>query len=496
MRAERPRAAQAAGPVIVWLRNDLRIADNPALARAAASRRPVLPLYILQESSGTRPLGGAARWWLHHSLAALDDTLRSRAGSAGPPARLVLRRGEPSSVLRELCAEVRPACVLWNRVSDPAGVARDQRVTAELRRVGTDVECLRGDWLVEPPNLSTSSGGPYRVFSAFWNRLTTLDIATPISAPRTLTGVARNVPGERLAAWGLRPRGGWDAGFGRLWTPGEAGAALRLRAFLDKRLAHYRTARDAPDLEGTSRLSPHLSFGEVSARQIWHAVQRRAPAAVSELTGSGFLRELGWREFARHLLHHYPELPRRPLRPEFETFRWRRDAAALALWQRGRTGYPIVDAGMRELWHTGWMHNRVRMIAASFLVKDLLLPWQAGESWFWDTLLDADLANNAVNWQWVAGCGADAAPYFRIFNPVVQSERFDPQGHYVRAWLPALRKLPNAFIHAPWAAPRVVLARAGVRLGETYPQPIVEHGKARLRALERFRECRERGRRR
>ncbi len=502
-RSSRERASNRGGraegpaPIIVRLRNDLRVGDNPALAAAAKSGRPILAVYLLDEPGApARPLGGAARWWLHHSLAAFDAALRSRARPGHPAPQLVLRRGDPLAVLRDLCAATQASRVVWNRVHEPGTARLDERIASALAAAGTEVEDYPGALLVEPSALRTASGTPYRVFSAFWNRLSALDVARPVAAPRTLLGLSQRVPSDRLADWGLRPRAGWDAGLARTWTAGEREGAARLRAFLARGLASYRDARDFPHLRGTSRLSPHLSRGELSARQVWHAVLRDERGGRTELSASGFLRELAWGEFARHVLAAHPDLAERPLRAEFEAFRWRTDASALARWQSGLTGYPIVDAGMRELWHTGWMHNRVRMIAASFLVKDLLLPWQAGESWFWDTLVDADPASNAVNWQWVAGCGIDAAPYFRIFNPVAQSRRFDPQGRYLRAWLPALRALPEPFIHEPWSAPKAVLARAGVRLGESYPEPIVDHEAARRRALERFAQCRKRKARR
>ena len=491
-----PKTSVVSGPqrpVIVWFRNDLRLRDNPALAAAAASRQPVIPVYIFDEHPGAaRPPGGAARWWLHHSLLALAASLGRPATGSRPAPRLILRRGAAAGVLRELIETTGASRVLCNRSYDPAVDAADAAVRSSLRRARVDLESFPGLLLAEPAAVLTGSGGPFRIFTAFWNRLSTLKIAEPLSAPRAIAGYAKPLVSEPLQDWKLLPRTGWDAQFASVWTPGERGAAVRLRAFLSKRLADYRSARDIPSLEGTSRLSPHLRFGELSARQLWHAVLRDRANPRGELTGNGFLRELGWREFAQHSLHHFPSLTEKALRREFAAFQWRDDAAALQAWQQGRTGYPIVDAGMHELWRTGWMHNRVRMIAGSFLVKDLLVPWQHGEAWFWDTLVDADRASNALNWQWVSGCGVDAAPYFRIFNPVAQSLRFDPEGAYLRKWVPALRALPAPAIHAPWTAAPPVLAAAGVRLGETYPRPIVEHDAARKRALARFEKLKRR----
>lgn len=481
----------AARPVVVWLRRDLRLSDNPALARAAESAQPVIPLYILDEDPGAgRALGGAARWWLHHSLIALAACLDALKPSRGPPPQLILRRGRAADVLMKLSASTGAARILCNRTYDPAVDAADAALESALRAVGVAFERCGGEMLAEPDTLVTGGGGPFRIFTPFWNRLQSLEPAAPLAAPRALAGYGGPLRSELIEDWGLLPRAGWDAQFPSIWTPGERGGAARLRAFLREQSADYRGTRDFPALEGTSRLSPHLCFGELSARQVWHACLRAAAGGRTELTGAGFLRQLGWREFARYTLHYFPTLPRRPLRPEFAAFEWRDDARALEAWRHGRTGYPIVDAGMRELWQTGWMHNRVRMIVGSFLVKDLLIPWQRGEAWFWDTLVDADSANNALNWQWVSGCGVDAAPYFRIFNPVAQSRKFDPDGAYLRKWIPQLRALAAPAIHEPWTAAPWVLAQAGVRLGENYPLPIVAHAEARKRALARFQALR------
>ena len=492
MSQQRRDTDPTARPVIVWFRNDLRLGDNPALTAALAAGAPIIPLYILDENiPGGRALGGAARWWLHHSLAALDAALRTISADTLHGAMLCLRRGAASAVLREAISASGATRVLCNRTYDPLLDAQDESLAESLREGPAPLESLPGALLAEPGALRTGSGGPFRVFTAFWNRLSAIEVGAPLPVPRSLVGSAHAPRSERLEEWGLLPGIGWDSGFAPVWKPGEKGARLRLREFLHHRFDAYRSTRDLPAVEGTSRLSPHLCFGEISARQIWRAVLQ-APGGGAELIGNGFLRELGWREFARYTMHHFPSLPERPLRHEFEQFAWREDAAGFDAWCRGCTGYPIVDAGMRELWHTGWMHNRVRMIVGSFLVKDLLVPWQRGEAWFWDTLVDADRASNALNWQWVSGCGVDAAPYFRIFNPVAQSQRFDPDGEYLRRWLPELRAMPAPAIHSPWTATALELAQADVRLGETYPRPIVEHGEARKRALARFEALRQR----
>jgi deoxyribodipyrimidine photo-lyase len=463
----------AESPLIVWLRRDLRLADNPALAAAAATGAPVVPLFVLDEAGEGRPPGGAARWWLDKSLAALADSLST------PGSRLVLRRGPAAEVLRGLIGETGAGAVYWNRLYDPAAVERDRALKAELREAGLEARSFNAALLVEPWDLRTGAGGGFKVFTPFLRALRgSVGPIEPGPAPTSLRAPRRWPASERLADWRLHPtKPDWSAGFAD-WTPGEAGAQARLDVFLDDGLGAYAEARDAPAAGATSRLSPHLHFGEIGPRQVWRAA---ADCAVLEpglgAAAEKFLSELGWREFNHHLLFHNPDLPAANVRAAFDRFPWRGDDAGFSAWSRGRTGYPIVDAGMRELWTTGFMHNRVRMIVASFLIKHLLVDWRRGEAWFWDTLVDADLANNAANWQWVAGSGADAAPYFRIFNPIAQGERFDPKGAYVRRWVPELAALPDKLIHQPWTAPS---PPAG------YPPPIVDHAAARERALAAF----------
>jgi len=471
-------------PVIVWFRRDLRLADNPALAAAVAADRPIIPLYVLDEvSPGIRPLGGAQRWWLHHSLSALGRDLAARGLG------LVLRRGPAETVVADLARQVGADSVLWNRCYDPGSIRRDAVLKRVLVADGRQPASFNAGLLVEPWHLQTGAGGFYRVFTPFWRALRArFAPPAPLPAPAGLPAMSPAPAGDALDSWALLPtRPDWAGGLRDGWTPGEAGARARLARFLADGLAHYEAGRDRPDRAHGSRLSPHLQWGELGPRQVWHAIAYRA-ASEPALDGSAdsFLRELGWREFSQHLLFHVPSLATAPLRPEFDDFPWRPDPVQRAAWAAGRTGYPIVDAGMRELWYSGWMHNRVRMIAGSFLVKDLLQPWQAGEAWFWDTLVDADHATNPASWQWVAGCGADAAPFFRVFNPVLQGEKFDPRGAYVRRWLPELAGLPDDCVHKPWLAPAAVLARAGVRLDQTYPRPIVDHKAARARALAAF----------
>ncbi|MBX6329749.1 MAG: deoxyribodipyrimidine photo-lyase [Pseudolabrys sp.] len=491
MERARKHDASRDGAVIVWFRRDLRLADNPALLAAIRSGRPLIPAFILDdETPGRWRLGGAARWWLHRSLASLHDSLAA-AGS-----RLILRRGRAVEVVVDLVRAAGVVAVYCNRCHEPHAVKDEEMLVRTFAGSGIELHRCNGTLLRLPQELRSGRGGPFCVFGAFWRALRARgDPPSPLRAPSRLPP-APAVESEQLAAWELLPqRPNWAKEFAADWTPGERGASRALEAFLDGAAHAYAADRDRPDREGTSRLSPHLQFGEISPRQIWHAVRSAAAAGrLSHGDADRFLTELGWREFAHHLLAAHPSLPEQPLRRQFASFRWRRDRDALSAWQRGLTGYPIVDAGMRELWRRGWMHNRVRMIAASFLVKHLLIDWRDGEAWFWDTLLDADLANNAMNWQWVAGCGTDAVPYFRIFNPVLQGERFDPEGAYVRRWVPELARLPAAFIHKPWLAPDAALAQAGVVLGKTYPYPIIDHADARERALAAFREMKSAGR--
>ncbi|MBS0471572.1 MAG: deoxyribodipyrimidine photo-lyase [Proteobacteria bacterium] len=452
-------------PALVWFRQDLRLSDNPALAAAAASGRPVICIYVLddQTASGWH-LGGASRWWLHKSLQSL---MRDLAESGG---RLILRRGPAEEIIPKCVVETGAALVTWNRCYEPYAIARDTRLKAALIQQGVNVDSFNASLLFEPWTVRTAAGQPYRVFTPFWRALRAQP-EPPRATPRANPQFGDFDERENLDDWKLLPtKPDWAGGLRDAWTPGEDGAQARLVQFLD-RIDGYAEGRDRPDIEATSRLSPHLHFGEISPRQIWHA------AHGSEK----FLSEIAWREFAHHLLFHNPDLPEVPLDKRFDRFPWIDDDMALCAWRKGRTGIPIVDAGMRELWQTGWMHNRVRMIVASFLVKHLGIDWRKGEAWFWDTLVDADLANNAASWQWVAGCGADAAPFFRIFNPVLQGEKFDPDGAYVRRYVPEIATLPNRFLHKPWEAPANI--RAAIK---DYPAPIIDLKAGRERALAAF----------
>ncbi len=455
---------------IVWFHRDLRLRDHPAL-RAAAARGAVLPVFLWcpGEEAPWAP-GAASRWWLHHSLVALKQDLSAR----GLP--LVLRKARNSAAaLLSIAQAAGATSVYWNRRYEPALRRRDAELERLLQAKGIAVQTFPGDVLFEPSDVLNQAQKPFQVFTPYWNHCLELPPPPkPLPAPKHLQASARAPCGDALASLGLLPKSDWAQAFTRYWTPGEASARRQLKRFVAKALEDYPRGRDLPDRDGTSRLSAHLHFGEISAREVWH-----------EAPGFIYRKEIGWRDFARTILFHFPETQDEPLRPEFRRFRWL-ESPHLQAWKEGRTGYPIVDAGMRELWSTGWMHNRVRMVVASFLVKDLLASWKEGALWFWETLVDADLASNSFNWQWAGGCGADAAPYFRVFNPIMQGERFDAAGAYVRRWVPELQALPDAWIHKPWQAPAAILERAGVRIGTTYPAPVIDHGFARARALDHF----------
>jgi deoxyribodipyrimidine photo-lyase len=458
-------------PIVVWLRRDLRLHDNAAFAPSHGNDRAVIPLFIDDDGLDGRALGAASKWWRGRSLAALDQALR-RCGS-----QLVIRRGVAREILPAFLAEAAASTLSFNLSRHPAQAAEEAEIIAAMRARGIAVEAHDANYLHDPAQLRTAAGGAFKVFTPFWNRLAALyRPPTEHPAPRILPAPDSWPAG--LAVEELQVTDPWTRSIADAWQPGEAAALRRLEHFAGERLGGYATARDLPDTDGTSRLSPHLAWGEISVHEIWRRLHRRAGAKALP-----YLREIGWRDFNMHLLADFPDLPWKPWQKKFAGFPAKDNAAWTRAWRRGRTGYPIVDAGMRQLWRTGWMHNRVRMIAGSFLVKDLLVPWQRGEEWFWDTLVDADAAQNAGNWQWVAGCGADAAPFFRVFNPILQGEKFDPKGGYVREWVPELAKLPDTLIHAPWKASAAQLRAAGITLGKTYPQPMVDHAKARLAAL-------------
>ncbi|MHC6593257.1 cryptochrome/photolyase family protein [Arthrobacter sp. C152] len=473
--------ASSDGTSLVWLRDDLRLDDNPALAEGARLGRPLTVVYILdEESEGIRPLGGAARWWLHHSLDALAAGLEAKGS------RLVLRRGAAADVIPKLATQTKAENLFWNRRYGLPERNIDAGLKEWAAENGIEASSFQANLLFEPWTVRTGAGSYYKVYSPFWRAcLASEDIRDPLDAPKSLPGPAasgRGLPAsDTLASWKLLPSSpDWSRGLAGTWEPGEDGAHSRLADFLDGPIEEYGTGRNIPGTEGTSRLSPHLRFGEVSPFRVWHEIRRRHPRKVPADVGI-FRSELGWREFNWHLLYHNPHLATKNLRPAFDQFQWESPSRQeLDAWQQGKTGYPLVDAGMRQLWQTGWMHNRVRMAAASFLVKNLLVDWRIGEEWFWDTLVDADAANNPANWQWVAGSGADASPYYRIFNPVTQSRKFDPDGRYLRQFIPELAGLEGKAVHEPWTA--------GI---EGYPQPLVDLPESRERALEAYRKLKD-----
>ncbi len=466
-------------PVCVWFREDLRLADNPALHEAHESGHPVIGVFIEDygadyQYDGRWKPGAASRVWLHHSLTALVGDFNKKGGT------FLIRTGDALDVLQKLHEETGFTALYWNRRYAPMAIARDERVKTHFKKLRIDVQSFKGAVLFEPWDIATQGGQPYKVFTPFAKACMAQvpAIGKALPAPDRLESYQHSIPKGAVDDLRLLPATRWDNKFAEHWQPGENGATARLRAFVREALAHYDTGRDRPDKDGTSRLSPHLRWGEISPRAAWLAVEGH--------TGKGpetYLRELIWREFATHLLYHFPDMPDEPLQKNFADMPWEYDADALQAWQTGHTGIPIVDAGMRQLWETGWMHNRVRMIVASFLTKHLLQPWQKGEEWFWDCLVDADLANNAVNWQWVAGCGADAAPYYRVFNPLLQGEKFDPAGDYVRKFVPELAHMPAKYIHQPWMAPVPP---------KNYPAPIIDLKEGRERALKAFEKIKKR----
>jgi deoxyribodipyrimidine photo-lyase len=476
-------------PVIVWFRDDLRLSDNPALHAAAQLRRPLHCVFVHdEESDGLRPLGGAARWWLYGSLRELSHALERLGG------RLSIHKGSAARIVPSLASNCKAAAVFWNRRYGAAEQLVDAAITTSLKAQQIGARSFNGHLLYEPWSVKSKSGEPFRVFSAFWRAAHAVaEPELPLPAPSRLEFFPEadlsDPSSAKLADLALEPSTpDWACGLRANWNRGEAGGLAALENFLANRLEKYADFRDYPDASVTSMLSPYLRFGNVSARQVWHAAIAATNASrhrTDTRNLAKFQSELGWREFSYHLLYHNPDLASRNLQSKFDKMRWKSDANALRAWQRGQTGYPIVDAGMRQLWSTGWMHNRVRMITASFLVKHLLIDWRQGESWFWDTLVDADPANNAASWQWVAGSGADAAPYFRVFNPVIQGEKFDPEGNYIRRWVPELSRHSPSFIHRPWQ----VKSESGLlsRVPQTvYPARIVDHDYARRRALETF----------
>lgn len=464
-------------PVIFWFRSDLRLADNPGLLAAFETGQPVVPIYILDDdNAGNWKRGGASRWWLHHSLESLSHDLVKLGAHA-----LTFFKGPADQIIPDIVKDLGATAVFWNRCYEPWSIARDTKIKQELATSGIEAASFNAFLLFEPWEIKNKTGGPYKVFTPFSKAV--LDrggIRPALPKPKKQKQEEVLLTGLPLADLRLMPDIAWYKGMQKFWTPGEAGAWKRLRTFSESGIDDYKHKRDFPAIDGVSQMSPYLHFGEISPYQIWEE------AGKTSSHPAPYLRQLLWREFSYHLLYHFPDFPDVPWNPRFKKFEWDKNKEHLAAWQKGQTGYPIVDAGMRQLWQTGWMHNRVRMIVGSFLVKNLLIDWREGEQWFWDTLVDADLGNNAAGWQWIAGCGADAAPYFRIFNPVLQGRKFDEKGTYIRHFVPELKKLPDQYLHAPWEAPPLILQEAGIRLGRDYPEPVVNLAISRDRALEAY----------
>jgi len=453
---------------LVWFKKDLRLSDNLALSYAARNHKDILPVYIYDEKLN---IGGAQKLWLHHSLTQLSDALNDG---------LVLKKGPPEKVIFQLIKDHNINAVYWNRGYTPYEMDRDAKIKEALKEKDIEVKSFDGYLLFEPHKIKNKQGSFFKVFTPFYKScLEHPDPRDPIDKPKEINFAKAET--ESLDDWNLIPSNlNWPKSIVDEWQPGEDGAKKRLTNFINARIHKYGKGRDFPASDLTSMLSPHLHFGEISPYQIWQTA-KKADAPQAEI--NKFLSEICWREFSYHLLYHFPELAKKNWNPKFDKFPWDNDKKLLKKWQKGLTGYPIVDAGMRQLWATGYMHNRVRMIVASFLTKDLFVHWKYGAAWFWDTLVDADLASNSASWQWVAGCGADASPYFRVFNPTLQSKKFDTDGDYIKKWCPELSKLESKYIHAPWEAPNEALEKAGITLDDTYPKPIVDHSKAREKAL-------------
>ncbi len=471
---------------IVWLRQDLRIVDNPALI-AAANHGDVCAVYI-HESRKNDPwaIGAASCCWLHQSLTALQKQLNE----LNIP--LIIRSGEATHLLQELLKEAKADAVFWNRRYEPKAIASDTMTLKQLRELGYKVQSFKANLLHEPWEITNKQEKPYQVFTPFWKEcLKHPQPGQPLLAPKPQQPSIWNLHSLKIEELNLLPKIHWDRGIHAAWQVGTEAGLKQFDQFLEGPVLEYSYQRDFPAADAVSKMSPYLHFGEISPRMLWWRIHSRYQDKKEVAAADSYIRQLYWREFAYHLLYHFPFTPEAPLKSEYAQFPWKSHSDHLQKWQQGRTGYPLVDAGMRQLWQIGWMHNRVRMVVGSFLVKDLLITWQEGAKWFWDTLVDADLANNTLGWQWISGCGADAAPYFRIFHPVTQSEKFDPEGRYIRQWLPELANLPNEWIHCPWLAPKHVLDAAGVCMGKTYPYPVVDHAQARTEALAALAMCKK-----
>ena len=464
---------------IVWFRKDLRLRDNPTLEFALANKREVIPVFIWDEEEGGRwSPGAASRWWLHQSLKSLAHSIQELGGC------LILEKGKPEETLPLLAKENGVDEVLYSRRYDPAGLATQEAVEEALDEGGIRTESFNASLLNEPWETQNASGKPFQVFTPYWRNCRNGIYKQPANYPiRNLSFIEKPTPRSSLDKLGLLPDHPWHEKLFSHWDVSEVAGQAQIAHSAREIVPSYVSRRNTPSVDGTSRLSPYLAWGLISPRQVCNSVLQNEPDG-SNRGENKFLAEIGWREFSYHLLYHFPRIPDQPLRPKYASFPWLSDSKALQDWKLGQTGYPLVDAGMRQLYETGWMHNRVRMVVASFLVKHLLISWEEGARWFWDTLVDADLASNTQGWQWAAGCGADAAPYFRIFNPITQGEKFDKSGRYARRWIPELGDIPNKWLFRPWEAPSDLLSVHDLELGGNYPNPCVDHFEARARALQ------------
>lgn len=462
---------------IVWFRQDLRLEDNPALFEACSKFTNVIPVYILDDKNSH--LGAAQAWWLHHSLTALNNSLKDKLELT-----LILKKGQPLEILLEIINEITIDAIYWNRGYEPLRIETDKIIKSALKEKNIEVLSFKANLYNEPWTILNKNSTFFKVFTPYWKSCRQNLKSTPTKIITTKP-LAVKIASENLNTWNLLPKLNWADKFPDFWTPGEIGAQKKLQIFIEDNLQGYSSKRDIPECQATSLLSAHLHFGEISPNYILRAIESAMLSPTCDLASAErFLSELGWREFSYYLLYHFPSLPHKNFKSEFDNFPWHNDEILLKKWQKGITGFPIVDAGMRELWATGYMHNRVRMIVASFLTKGLFIDWRLGAAWFLDTLVDADLANNSASWQWVAGCGVDAAPYFRIFNPVLQSQKFDPQGVYIRRWVPELTSLNNKEIHAPWEA----INSESIYNRINYPKPIIDNRVTRATALDYYKQ--------
>ncbi|MBM7701982.1 cryptochrome/photolyase family protein [Metabacillus iocasae] len=472
-------------PILVWIRKDLRLVDNPALFHALKDGIAV-PVYIYDEDYEREwSLGGASKWWLHQALSDFESSIHKLGG------KLIIRYGDTWSQLHELIHEIKPKAIYWNRRYEPHIVEKDQQIERMTSSKKLDVKTFNAHLLHEPWEIAQKNGNPYKVFTAYYKATQKQLVSNPVPKITQFSKIERDVYTESVSDLKLLPTINWTHTIEKTWNATENGGISLFKQFLKQKMMSYESGRDFPAKSIHSSLSPYFAFGQLSPRVLYHYLLKKAQtmhSASFQRQSEQFLRQLVWRDFAYHLLYHFPDTTVSSLNPLFTNFKWEKHEKHFNAWKKGQTGYPLVDAGMRQLWQTGFMHNRVRMVTSSFLVKHLLIHWKEGAQWFWDTLVDADLANNTLGWQWIAGSGADAAPYFRIFNPITQSEKFDHDAEYIKMWVPELRNLPNTYIHKPWETPQNVLNEAGIQLGETYPFPIVEHKAARARALERYHE--------